>query len=394
MFCKDCFYFNGCPMMRKILLPFCMIIIFFTGCSKQDNGSASQPVAHREPRKIRIAMVGDFLIHSPVYEAVHDPRTGSYNFKGIFKETEKYLSSPDFTVANLETRLAGAEKGYCGYPLFNSPEELARDMKDLGIDLVATANNHSMDMGKDGVINTLDALDRAGLYHVGTHRTAPEKDKTAIFDVGGVRVGFINYAQDTNGITVPSGHDYLVNLITRDSMKRDIERLKEKGSDLIIAYIHFGTEYQRQPNEFQRTLTGELFQFGADVVAGSHPHVVQPMEWSIITRAGKEKRVLAAYSLGNFISNQQWRYSDCGIILNLDIIKNPDGGAAVDSASYVPVWVHRYTNGLYRYRLLPVEKAMADHENKRDPMLTESHYRRLTEAWRDTTQLMEGFNPR
>ncbi|MFZ5652204.1 MAG: CapA family protein [Bacillota bacterium] len=341
-----------------------------------------------EPKKIRIAMVGDFLIHSPVIDSARDPRTGKYDFKEIFKEIRQYLSQPDFTVANLETRFAGPAKGYCGYPLFNCPSELAYDMKELGIDLVATANNHSMDMGKEGVITTLDNLDRAGLRHMGNYRSAAERERPAVFEIGGIRVGFINYAQDTNGIPVPSGSEYLVNLIRRDLMQKEIKNIKASGADLIIAYIHFGTEYQRHPNELQKTLARELFESGVDVVAGAHPHVLQPMEWQKVRIGGREKNVLAAYSLGNFISNQQWRHSDCGIILNIDIVKSPDGVTSLAGAGYIPVWVHRYTQGLYRYRLLPMEKAIRDYEEKKDPLLTRSHYLRLKEALEDTRELM------
>lgn len=362
--------------------------MFLTGCSNpgvEQTAAMDKPV---EPKKIRIAMVGDFLIHSPVIDSARDPRTGKYDFKEIFKEIRQYLSQPDFTVANLETRFAGPAKGYCGYPLFNCPSELAYDMKELGIDLVATANNHSMDMGKEGVITTLDNLDRAGLRHMGNYRSAAERERPAVFEIGGIRVGFINYAQDTNGIPVPSGSEYLVNLIRRDLMQKEIKNIKASGADLIIAYIHFGTEYQRHPNELQKTLARELFESGVDVVAGAHPHVLQPMEWQKVRIGGREKNVLAAYSLGNFISNQQWRHSDCGIILNIDIVKSPDGVTSLAGAGYIPVWVHRYTQGLYRYRLLPMEKAIRDYEEKKDPLLTRSHYLRLKEALEDTRELM------
>ncbi|MFZ5631588.1 MAG: CapA family protein [Bacillota bacterium] len=333
--------------------------------------------------------MGDFLMHMPLVGSSRDPHTGRYDFKEIFKECGDYLASPDFTLANLETRLAGPEKGYSGYPRFNTPAELADNMKELGIDLVTTANNHSMDMGRDGVIKTLDNLDRAGLNHVGTHRSAREREQPAVYDIRGIKVGFINYTQDTNGIPVPSEADYLVNLIQRDLMKKEIERLMEKGCQFIIAYMHAGTEYQRHPNEFQRTLARELFEAGVDVVLGSHPHVLQPPEWQRVVRDGREKRVLAAYSLGNFVSNQHWRYSDCGIILNLDIVRESGGRVSLAGVNYIPVWVHKHRrDGRTKYRVLPVEKAIRDYESKTDPLLTEADYRLLKQAWQDTTGLM------
>ncbi|MHB8158867.1 MAG: CapA family protein, partial [Desulfocucumaceae bacterium] len=163
----------------------------------------------------------------------------------------------------------------------------------------------------------------------------------------------------------------------------------------IVAYMHFGTEYQRHPNEFQRTLARELFDAGADVVVGSHPHVVQPLEWQGRVLDGRQKKVLAAYSLGNFISNQRWRYSDCGMILNLDILKNDDGTASLEGASYVPVWVHTYTkDGVKKYRVLPVREALKNYEAKSDPLLTGADYLSLQQVWQDTTALMgPGFYP-
>jgi len=341
------------------------------------------------PAKIRIAAVGDFLMHQAVLDSARDPGTGKYDFRGIFTGCRHYLEGPDFTLANLETRLAGPARGYSGFPLFNSPAELAENMRDLGIDLVTTANNHSLDMGRAGVPATLDNLDRAGLGHVGTYRSPGEKKKPALFEVGGIKLGVINYTQDTNGIPVPSDAGWLVNLIERDAMLRDIAGLKEAGCQFLIAYLHFGTEYQRQPNQFQRALARELFEAGVDVVMGSHTHVVQPLEWQRVNVGGREKKVLAAYCLGNFISNQRWRYSDCGIILNLDIVRHREGPPELAGATYTPVWVHTYRlEGSLKYRVLPMEKSLRDYENKRDPLLTQHDYQRLKQAWEDTVGLI------
>lgn len=375
-------------IINRLIIPVFMLFLFLPGCRDRSMERASTTVP--EPVQIRIAAVGDFLMHTPLNDTSRDPRTGKYDFKDMFKECGQYLAGPDFTMANLETRLAGPARGYSGYPLFNTPDELAFDMKDLGIDLITTANNHSLDMGRDGVIKTLDTLDRAGLYHVGTHRSAQERDKLAVLDIRGIKVGFINYTQDTNGIPVPRGEEYLVNMINRESMAREIGRLRESGCDMVIACIHFGDEYKRQPNESQRALALRLFEAGADVVLGSHSHVVQPLEWQRVVRDGREIQVLAAYSLGNFVSNQHWRYSDCGIILNLDIVKRHGESARLEGASYIPVWVHAFRrDGRPKYRVLPVEKAMEDYEMKKDPLVSENDYRNLKQVWQDTTGLMQ-----
>jgi len=328
-------------------------------------------------------------MHMPVVRSARTPGPGEYNFKEIFSEVGPCLSGPHFTMANLETRLAGPDRGYSGYPRFNTPAELAADMKELGIDLVTTANNHSMDMGRQGVLTTLDNLDRAGLKHIGTYRSPEERDSPAFFDINGIRVGFINYTQDTNGLPVPTKASHMVNLVRRDLMLGEIGRLKGKGCQFIIAIIHSGTEYQRQPNQFQKTVARELFDAGVDVVAGSHPHVIQPLEWQTRTVEGGSKKVLAAYSLGNFISNQRWRYSDCGIILNLNIVKQEDGSPVLEGAEYIPVWVDTFEeSGLNRYRVLPVGQSIKDYQDGADPLLTEGDYHTLQQVWQDTTTLI------
>lgn len=368
----------------RIILALFTLIIFLPGCAQPEEKPATPA-----PPKVRVALAGDFLMHMPVVYSAKDPATGRYDFKEIFKDVDYYLARPDFTMANLETRLAGPDRGYSGYPRFNTPADLANDMKEMGIDLVTTANNHSMDMGRQGVLTTLDNLDRAGLKHIGTYRSPQERDSPIYFDINGIRVGFINYTQDTNGLPVPSKAGYMVNLVRRDLMMDELGRLKESGCQFIIAIVHSGTEYQRHPNQFQKTVARELFDAGVDVVAGSHPHVIQPLEWQTKTVEGRSKKVLAAYSLGNFISNQRWRYSDCGIILNLEIVKNEDGTASLAGADYLPVWVDTFEEGgLTRYRVLPVSQAINNYEAGADPLLTEGDYYALQQVWQDTTGLM------
>lgn len=357
------------------------------GCSPAEK--PKEEIVKNRDVHIRITALGDFVMHMPVVNAAYEPERSDYNFRKMFSEMEEQLSGADFTVANLETRLAGPEKGYSGYPRFNTPSELARDMKSLGIDMVTTANNHSMDMGPDGVTATLDNLDRAGLLHIGTYRSGEEREKPLTVDIEGVRVGFLNYTQNTNGIPVPSASPYMVNLIERDQIEKDINLLKKENPDLIIACIHFGTEYQQKPNEFQRTLVRELFQQGVDAVLGCHVHVVQPMEIQTIIDGDKQKNCFVIYSLGNFISNQRWRHSDCGIILNLDIYKTPNGETTIEKATYIPVWVHTYKeNNRLNFRVLPVDEAIKNYESGVDSLLNKDDYQRLQQVKQDVSDTL------
>jgi len=375
-----------CSKWKSIiyLLMLLLLLVFLAACSGSDNETIQQLQPEPPPTTvIKITAAGDFLMHLPVVNSAVDPTTGSYNFKPIFELVRPYFEGADLALVNLETRLAGRERGYSGYPLFNSPAELAAEMKSIGVDLVLTANNHSLDMGARGLLATLNNLDAAGLDHIGNYRSREERDKPYIKDINGIRVGFLNYTQSTNGLPAPPGQEYLVNMIDRELMLADIKATREAGADFIIACPHFGTEYQRHPNEYQEAVVTELFQAGVDAVLGNHAHVVQPME--LVKLDNRDQPAFVAYSLGNFISNQRWRYSDSGIIVNLYIEKNhQEQSARLIRAEWVPIWVHTYpAGGKSRYRVLPVDEAIAWYENQKDPLLTEEDYIQLLEVRND-----------
>lgn len=370
-------------IIKLILLLVVASILLLAACSYPWLTAPAQqplPVGTPDPTVIKIAAVGDFLMHMPVVHGAADPVTGNYDFKPLLKEISPYFTGADYVLANLETRLAGREQGYSGYPLFNSPSELASDMREMGIDMVLTANNHSLDMGVKGLLATLDNLDAAGLDHIGTYRSREDREQPFIKDINGIRIGFLNYTQSTNGIPVPPDRSYLVNMIDRNLMLADVAQLKEAGADFIVACPHFGIEYQRQPDEIQKTVVLELLQAGADAVLGNHVHVVQPIEYLVMEDSTKP--ALVVYSLGNFISNQRWRYSDSGIMVNLIIEKGADEPTArLSQVEWLPVWVHTYpADGKTRYRVLPVDEAIAWYEAGEDPLLTPEDYHRLLQV--------------
>ncbi|SHK98029.1 CapA family protein [Desulforamulus aeronauticus] len=385
--------------MRRIL----MVLFFITlltlplGCGFSAGESASMeappaPPPPAPPETITITAVGDFLMHMPVIRSAQ-LADGSYDFKPIFSEVKGLLSSSDLTIANLETRLAGKQFGYSGYPVFNCPEDLAYDLKDLGVDVVTTANNHSLDRGWPGIVNTLTHLESAGLSHVGTSRSPEEANQVLITNVKNIKVGILNYTENTNGIPLPKGKEFAVNLMKAEKIYTDIDKLRSQGAEIIIAYLHFGTEYQRQPNEFQRKLVQELFTRGVDIVFGDHVHVIQPIDFQKVPAESNEKASFVVYSLGNFISNQTWRYSDCGLIVNIVLEKNA-GGVSLKTADYIPVWVDTYSQqGQKKYRVLPVQKALEDYQAKTDPLLDRNDFIKLQEVWQDTTSLISEACP-
>ncbi|MCZ7663195.1 MAG: CapA family protein [Thermoleophilia bacterium] len=340
---------------------------------------------------ITLVFAGDLLMHKPLGDSVYDPGTGRYQFERIFAPIAPYVREADYAVANLETRLAGAAYGYHGYPTFNSPADLAPALRATGFDLMGTANNHSLDMGWPGVVNTLDALDRASLAHVGTNRTAAEQARVFSVGVRGVRVAFLNYTDYLNGLPLPAGRPHAVNLLSQQTVLGEAARARAEGADVVVAFLHFGNEYQRYATEQQRALATALLRGGVDLVVGAHPHVVQPIERVSVPGGGYR---YAAYSLGNFVSTQRLRYRDSGLLLYADVEKDAEG-ARVTGLRYLPVYVQQsWSGGRTQYRVLPAHPRL---DSGSDLGLTATERARLRQVWEELSAHVgrpdQGVNP-
>lgn len=303
---------------------------------------------------ITITSVGDIMCHQWQIRRAYDEASDSFDFSKSFTYVKKYLSEADFTVGNLETTLAGRNVGaanvlgYSGYPQFNTPEILAKNLKDTGFDLVTTANNHSIDTRYKGIVATLDELDQVGLLHTGTARSLEEQKKEVICDIDGIKVGFLGYTNTTNGLSVPDENSYAINNIdfyTQSRIQTMCEQVRSlnENSDFVIVMIHFGNEYVTQPDRYQKSVVDALFEAGADVILGSHPHVIQPMEIREIENPdGSKRKGVVIYSLGNFISCQQYDeqgHKDIGLIFNMNI--ESDGmNTKVKSIELMPTYVY------------------------------------------------------
>ena len=190
-------------------------------------------------------------------------------------------------------------------------------------------------------------LDQVGIEHIGTYASQEASETIKIKIINNISFAFLSYTYGTNGISVPKDKPYLIHLIDLEEMKKDIEKAEELSPDFIVVFLHFGNEYERYPNKEQKYIVDELFNAGADIILGSHPHVIQPMETRTITRAdGSEEEVFVIYSLGNFISSQRSPKDpprDAGIILNIDFEKSGNEKARIKNISFMPTWVQYST---------------------------------------------------
>lgn len=351
------------------------------GVTGSNLGSVVQEV---ESSGFVLAAVGDIMIHSPQIAGAYLESEDRYDFQENFSYITPYLKKADFVVGNLETTLTGKEYGgYSGYPLFNSPPELAGVLKKSGFDLLITANNHSLDRGPAGITNTIHNLEEAGLNFVGTARSLEERKRGYLLTRNGIKVAFFAYTYGTNGLPVPPGQDYAVSLTDEQCMREDIFRAKNiDGADIVVFYMHWGNEYQRIPSDQQRELARKLIDLGVNVIIGSHPHVVQPAE---IMKTEKGAG-LVFYSLGNFISNQRDRYCDTGIIAYIKIQPDPEPNSIRISLLEVePARVHKYKEeGRWLYRILPVREVLNTEQAQEIFKLSAVDYQRVAEALQDT----------
>ncbi len=292
------------------------------------------------PKRATISAVGDLMVHKWQLSNAYLTESNTYSFDSCFQSIKEHLSTADLTIGNLETVFAGKEIGYSDYPCFNTPDEFGQALKNAGFDLLTTANNHCNDKGEKGLLRTIEVLDRVGLEHIGTYKTAEERDKIYIKDINGMKFAILAYTYGTNGIPLTNGKPYLANVLTKELVQKDIAEAKKLEPDFIIILPHMGNEYQEFPEDEFRGLVKFMFESGADIVLASHPHVLQPFElFTIQDKDGTQRECFAAYSLGNFISSQRTQPREVGIILNLNFEKAFGKKAELKNLSYVPTWV-------------------------------------------------------
>lgn len=336
-------------------------------------------------KNITISAIGDIMAHDDQLKAQFDKDNNTYSFNNNFKYVKPYISNSDLAIANLETTLAGPKAKYSSFPKFNSPDELADAIKDSGVDIVSTINNHTYDRGSDGVYRTLDVLNSKDIEHVGTQKN-DEAENFLIKDVDGVKLGITAYSYGQvygsttalNGLNIDYNDLNNLNIfnssyvdIAFNEIKDTLDVMNNKESDLQVVILHWGDEYTRQPNEFQKELAKKLCDYGVDIIIGSHPHMVQPIE--MIKSDENDNETLVIYSLGNFLSNQRneilnKKYTEDGVIANIGINKNLNTGETkISNVEYIPTWVNKYNNknGKLTYEIIPLinEKQLSKIDN-------------------------------
>lgn len=304
----------------------------------------------QDTTRLSLLFLGDIMQHDSQITDAYDPSTGSYDYKPCFQYVKAYTKPVDVAIGNLELTLAGPP--YKGYPQFSAPDDLLVALKDMGLDVLVTANNHCVDRGKRGLERTVEMLDSLGILHTGTF--ADEDDRISLtpllIEKNGFRIALLNYTYGTNGLPVYKPN--IVNLIDTVQMKKDLMKAKNLSPDAIIVFTHWGSEYQSLPSSWQKSITQFCFRNGAQIVIGAHPHVIQPMEWN------KRKNQLIVYSLGNFVSGQRKRFTDGGAMVRIELEKVKLGNnltvTGIDTAGYILQWVHKTDDREKNYFVFPV----------------------------------------
>ena len=271
-----------------------------------------------EVSKLSLVMVGDALLHSSVYNDAY--KNGVYDFTSQLEYIKPIVSKYDLAFYNQETILGGTEIGLSDYPTFNSPQEFGDAMIDAGFNIVNLATNHTLDRGEQAVINSANYWKTKDVLTAGSYASFEEASKINIKEKNGIKYALLSYTYGTNGISVPSGKEYLVNLYSDEQAKRDIEAVRD-DVDLLLVSMHWGTEYRTEPTDEQKRQAEYLASLGADIIIGTHPHVIEPITYIDDT--------LVIYSLGNFISAQSTN-NDYNTMVELmtmvDVVKTTKDG--------------------------------------------------------------------
>jgi poly-gamma-glutamate capsule biosynthesis protein CapA/YwtB (metallophosphatase superfamily) len=327
-----------------------------------------EPTPTPEPPEVSIMAVGDLLFHNPIIASADKMAKDGYDFTYCFQHVKEILSRADLALGNFESTIVENPKELTerNSKSFGSPVAVADALAWAGFDILATANNHCNDRGRDNVILTVRKLAEKGLVPIGTRASADEKWHY-IADVKGMKIGFTAYTYDNRRNTdLVNSFSTSKVAASLEKMAEHVAQLRSEGAEAVVVFIHWGYEYQRKPAAIQKKIAQGLADAGVDVIFGSHPHVMQEVD--VLTGKSGNK-TLVAYSLGNFISNQRVGYNssfvyteDC-MILEAKLARQPDGKVAFAGASYLPTWTFMWTkSGQRYYTVVPLEKAIASPE--------------------------------
>ena len=320
-------------------------------------GKRSVEVLQPEPTPdtISLMFIGDVMSHGPQVDAAR-LANGTYDYATCYRYLAPYIASADICIANMEVPLAGAP--YTGYPQFSCPDAMMSQLFDAGVDVFLTSNNHTCDKGAKGIRRTIHVMDSLGIPHVGTYLDSADfqQRNPLIVEKNGFRIAVLNYTYGTNGIPTPN--PFIVNLLDSAAIARDVTRARELKADYIVVMPHWGIEYERHQNKAQAGYARYMYECGADMVVGGHPHVVQPITLENQNQQGVAQRI-TAYSLGNFVSNQRKRYTDGGIIVKCQLVRDTAGDIQITDYEYLPYWVYKgVCQGKYQYHILPAKHAV------------------------------------
>lgn len=319
--------------MKKVSMVLAAFLLLACSTKNEDQDPL---VCVYEPSPITVVSfsgVGDNLIHETVYlDALTSD--GSYDFTKMYEDVADDMRKSDIAFINQETILGGSELGLSGYPSFNSPSEIASDLKESGFNLVNLATNHTLDRGLSGIVNELNTFSSVkGMVVDGAYTSQEAYDTIPTFEVKGITFSFLAYTYGTNGIRPE--YSYEVSYFDDAQITSDVQRAKEI-SDVVIVSAHWGDENTFVPNSFQRHYAQLFADLGVDVVIGTHPHVIQPVEW---VSGEMGNRTLVVYSLGNFIGGMLTTNNAIGGMIQFDFVKEEDD-IYIDHVRWVPLMIH------------------------------------------------------
>ena len=312
-------------------------------------------------------MAGDALYHDGVYKDGKLP-DGNYSFKKQLELIKPIVSKYDLAYYNQESILGGTKIGLSTYPRFNSPTEVGDAFLDAGFNLVSTANNHTLDRGKEAIFNSLSYFQKQeNVLMSGICDSFVCQSSIATGEKNNISYAFLSYTTTTNGIPVPKGEEYLVNLYSDERVKEDILKIKDQV-DVILVAMHWGTEYQNYPSEEQTRIAKYLADLGVTIVIGNHPHVIEPIE--------QIGNTLVFYSLGNFISAQTGLDKLVGMLANVTITKT-----IIEDQKYIAfrnigaMLTYTYYDSKFRnFKIIPFDQI--------DPSILKNH-QEVNQAKRD-----------